>query len=112
MSILLVALFILGACTSSKSIFELAPSQSMIMTGKGPGQDGAINPYLGEKCVARVQNLGDNPFDVRIQQAGEISQIQQVLPGEKRAFDLDKGTELYLDSEKGGIAKITFKKVK
>lgn len=27
--------------------FVLSPSQSLLMTGKGPGQDGTINPYFG-----------------------------------------------------------------
>jgi hypothetical protein len=31
--------------------FVLEPSQSMIMTGKGPGQDGTINPYLWRRLL-------------------------------------------------------------
>ena len=32
--------------------FVLEPSQSMIMTGKGTGQDATINPYYGQDCFA------------------------------------------------------------
>ncbi len=30
--------------------FVLDPNQSMLMTGKGLGQDATINPYLGKDC--------------------------------------------------------------
>ncbi len=31
----------------TQTTFELEPSQSMLITGKGPGQDGTINPFAG-----------------------------------------------------------------
>ena len=37
--------------------FELTNSQSMLMTGKGPGQDATINPYDGEDCMAMLSHL-------------------------------------------------------
>jgi len=39
--------------------FELEPSQSMVITGKGPGQDATINPYYGQACYAIVENTGE-----------------------------------------------------
>ena len=47
--------------------FKLDPSTNMLMTGKGPGQDGSINPFAGQDCVAVVENLAKAPFSVRIQ---------------------------------------------
>ena len=41
--ILLLGLYEVAA----QQVIELGPSQAMCIAGKGPGQDGAINPYLG-----------------------------------------------------------------
>ncbi|GAA0870867.1 hypothetical protein GCM10009117_00120 [Gangjinia marincola] len=50
--------------------FTLTPQQSMIMTGKGPGQDGTNNSFFGEDCYAVVKNIGERKFSIRIQQDG------------------------------------------
>ena len=78
--------------------FELGPSQSMLMTGKGPGQDGAINPYYGENCYSIVKNIGESDFSIRIQQKGEIIEIIPISTKEVKRIKLLKGHELYLDS--------------
>lgn len=106
----LFALAILQSCTASESIFVLSPTQSMIISGKGPGQDAAINPYLEEDSHAIVRNLGKNSFDVRIQSKGEIIEIVSVLPNEKRVLRLRKGYELYLDCDLEGKARVEFEK--
>lgn len=85
--------------------FELEPSQSMIMTGKGPGQDGTINPYFGEDCYALVENIGKRPFSIRIQQKGKLIEEIPILKGELKKVKLLKGYELYLDPNPIGIAK-------
>lgn len=108
----LLFLLILTSCGSSDSIFELDPNQSMLMTGKGPGQDAAINPYTNEKSIAEVTNLGDTVFNVRIQQDGKVLNETALLPGVTREFTLDPGYELYLDSEQKSRSKVTFKKFK
>ena len=92
--------------------FDLDPSQSMLMTGKGPGQDGAINPYYGQDCVAIVKNLGKHPFSIRIQQQGKIIETIPVAKKEVKKVQLLKGYELYLDTSKEGKvkAKIDFVK--
>ena len=72
----------------AQDTFELSPSQSMLMTGKGPGQDGAINPYYGEPCYAIVSNNGSTPFSVRIQQDGEIIKTIEVKQKTKKEIKL------------------------
>lgn len=65
-------IFITHYTTIAQTEFELDTQQSMIMTGKGPGQDGTINPFYGEDCYAIVKNIGELEFSIRIQQDGKI----------------------------------------
>ncbi len=102
-------LFALQACTAQDAIFELSPQQSMSITGKGPGQDAAYNPYGDTKSISVVKNLGTTAFNVRIQQAGKIIQDITIMENGKQEFILEKGYELYLDSQDKGKAKVTFK---
>ena len=85
--------------------FTLEPGQSMIMTGKGPGQDATINPYFGEDCFALVKNTGKKEFSIRIQQKGTILQIIPIQKGQIKKIKLLKGHELYLDSNTEGVVK-------
>ena len=91
----------------AQDTFELSPSQSMLMTGKGPGQDGAINPYYGEPCYAIVSNNGNTPFSVRIQQDGEIIKTIKVKQKTKKEIKLLKKDELYIDASKQAKASLT-----
>ena len=93
--------------------FDLEASQSMLMTGKGPGQDGDINPYFGQDCYALVDNIGTLPFSVRIQQKGKIIETVTVNVNEGEKIKLLKGYELYIDSNEEGqtSAKITYMKM-
>jgi len=102
----------LSACASGQAYFELDGNQSMCITGKGPGQDGAINPYMGEDSRGIVKNIGDSSIDVRIQEKGELIEIITVEPRETREVALMAGYELYLDSEREGKARVSFKKVR
>lgn len=85
--------------------FVLEPSQSMIMTGKGPGQDGTINPYIGQNCYAIVRNIGNRQFSIRIQQNGKVIEEISIQKGELKKVKLKKGYELYLDPNPEGKAK-------
>jgi hypothetical protein len=85
--------------------FILEPSQSMIMTGKGPGQDGTINPYFGQDCYAIIKNIGKREFTIRVQQAGNIIEEISISKAELKKVKLLKGYELYLDPNPEGIAK-------
>lgn len=94
-----------------KNILELSPSQSMCITGKGQGQDGAINPYINENSsIGVVKNLGKNEFSIRIQKEGKIIDEVLIQPKEKKEVELLKGYEMYFDSKKRAKAKVTFKK--
>ncbi|MBQ4819072.1 hypothetical protein [Aquimarina sp. MMG016] len=92
--------------------FELEPSQSMSITGKGPGQDAAENPFSGSNCYAIIENAGKNEFTIRIQEEGEIIETISIEKGVIKKVKLLKGYELYLDSKLKGKAKIEFQKMK
>ena len=112
--ILLASLiFITQQVTIAQTEFELEPSQSMLMTGKGPGQDGTINPYSGEDCYAIVRNIGKREFSIRVQQDGKIIEEIPILKDEVKKVNLLKGYELYLDPNPKGKAKasVEYKKI-
>ena len=90
---------------SAQTEFILEPSQSMIMTGKGAGQDATINPYYREDSFGIVKNIGERPFSIRIQQAGNIIEEIPIEKGETKKVKLLKGYELYLDPNPEGLAK-------
>ena len=92
--------------------FVLEPSQSMIMTGKGPGQDGTINPYLGQDSYAIIKNIGKREFSIRIQQNGKIIEEISILKGELKKVKLLKDYELYLDPNPEGVARASVDYVK
>ena len=112
--VIIIVLF-LSTCTTTyaQTEFDLKASQSMLMTGKGPGQDGAINPYYGQDCYAIVENMGSKEFSVRIQKRGTIIEIIPILKNEVKKIKLLKDQELYLDSntEAKVKARLDFKKV-
>lgn len=89
---------------TAQTKFVLEPSQSMIMTGKGPGQDATINPYTGQDCYAIIKNTGKRQFSIRIQQKGNIIEEISILKGQLKKVKLLKGQELYLDPNPEGIA--------
>ena len=90
---------------SAQDEFELQPSQSMLMTGKGSGQDGTINPYDGQDCYAIIENFGKNEFSIRIQTKGKIIKTIPILKGETKKVKLLKGYELYLDADSNSKTK-------
>ncbi|WP_420572390.1 hypothetical protein [Kordia sp.] len=92
-----------------KTIFELKPSQGMCITGKGLGQDAAINPYKDGNSIAVIKNLGKNKFSIRVQYRGEVFQTRDLEAGKATMIPLRQGSELYLDSELTGKARVEFK---
>jgi hypothetical protein len=94
--------------------YELDASTSMLMTGKGKGQDGAINPFFGQDCFAIVKNTGDKKFSIRIENKGKLIKTIIILKGEKKKIKLLKGQELYLDTNESYKIKasIQFKEIK
>lgn len=89
----------------AQTTFEIDPVQSMIMTGKGQGQDATINPFFGKDCYAIVNNLGNLPFSVRIQKEGKIIEEISIPIGEERKIKLLKNQELYFDPNPKGKTK-------
>ena len=111
--ILLCAVFFTQYDLSAQAEFELNPSQSMSITGKGPGQDATKNPYDGQNCFAIVQNIGKREFSIRTQQNGTIIEIIPIKNGETKKVKLLVGYELYLDTNSKGKAnaKVAFEKM-
>ena len=109
--ILLLSFLFLGSfAATSQVIFDIEPSQSMSITGKGPGQDAAYNPYDGSNTIAVLENLGKNPFEARIQYKGEVIEIVSIPPGEIKEVAIPKGYELYFDSRFVAKTSLIFKK--
>ncbi|MFK7809861.1 MAG: hypothetical protein AB8F74_18790 [Saprospiraceae bacterium] len=103
--VVICLLFLVIFEVTAQTEFVLEPSQSMIMTGKGPGQDATINPYAGQNCYALVKNIGKRKFSIRVQQDGNIVEEISILKGESKKVKLLKGYELYLDPNEKGTTK-------
>ena len=101
---------LLVSCKSNESIFELSPNQSMSITGKGPGQDAAVNPYSGTNSIGVVENIGGKAFVVRIQKGENILEMTAIQPNQMIEFELLEGYELYFDSDYKTKDKVNFKK--
>ena len=96
--------------STAQDIIELEPSQFMCIAGKGPGQDGAINPYLGSDSIATIENLGENAFSIRIQNKGKLLRRIPMGPNESREVLLLKDQVLYFDSTEKTTVSVSFRK--
>lgn len=96
-ALFVVLLFCSILLCGAQTEFVVEPTQSMLMTGKGPGQDATINPFDGEDCVAIIKNLGDFPMSVRIENGSQLVDETQVDAGTTLRQSLPKGYQLYLD---------------
>ena len=110
--ILFIMLLTAGTvCTSqTKTEFSFEPDQSMCITGKGAGQDGAINPYYGSDSVAIVENKGETNFFVRIKDPKGVSTSSEISAGTTKKIVLLKGAVLFIDTDDKALANITFEK--
>lgn len=104
-SLFLLLMLLLPLTAFAQNEFELEPSQSMLMTGKGPGQDATINPYAGQDCFATVINIGTSEVSARVQKKGEVINTFSILGGNSFTFKLLKDQELYLDANDKEMAK-------
>jgi translation initiation factor IF-1 len=86
--------------------FELKPGQSMLMFGKGSGQDATINPFEGQDCYAVVENLGRVECTIRVQTMGQVVEVVSVAGKERKKVKLLQGYELYVDTQDQGKAKV------
>lgn len=110
--ILLLSLFCFVVQLSTAqdmTTINLDGKQSMCISGKGPGQDGAINPYINKDSIALIKNTGENELSVRIQFIEKITETISVTPGLKKYIDLPKGHVLYFDTELPTTVKVGFK---
>lgn len=105
-----IFLFAASAVMTAQDTIALDTGDSMCIAGKGPGQDGAINPYLGEDSIAVVENVGKNEFSIRIQKKGEIINTIKASPGWAVEVKLRKDHVMYFDSATKAMAKVDFKK--
>ena len=97
----------------AQTVFELAPKQSMLITGKGIGQDATINPFAGEECYAIVKNIGNEIFFARLQNKGKVIEIHPIKKTEAVKVKLLVGYELYFDTkiQKKAKASIDYEKI-
>ena len=93
-------LLTIPASAQKENKFKLDPSTNMLMAGKGPGQDGSINPFAGQDCVAVVENLAKANFSVRIQQNGVVLRTLEIGAKETKRIELKGSEELYIDTQK------------
>ena len=105
-------LFLIQSQSFAQYVIDLESPQSMCITGKGPGQDGAINPYINEKSIAIVKSMDKNGFEVRIEREERIIKISKIEPNKTKEFVLEKGDVLYFDSNSKAKTSIAFKKFK
>ena len=108
---ILSILLFCGQLATAQDIIELEPSQFMCIAGKGPGQDGAINPYLGSDTIATVENLGENSFFIRIQTKGKLLKRFPIDPKDTKEVTLLKDQVLYFDSDKKTTVSVSFRKI-
>ena len=108
--LLLVLATLFQSCSTSKATIELDPLQSMVISGKGPGQDGTINPYLDTTSKAHVKNLGPAQFDIRVQNDGKIIDIFPIEANTTKTLILNQGDELYFDTDLATTTEVRFSK--
>lgn len=106
LTVSLLLIFAFNVNLFAQSEIELKSSQSMLMTGKGPGQDGTFNPYKDQDCYAIVENIGENQFSARIQKNGDIIKEIPIIEGTLVKFVLLKGQELYIDTDTVGSSTV------
>lgn len=113
----LVISMICFACITSyaQDTIKFESNQSMCISGKGAGQDGAINPYLGEDCYAIVKNKSIDKFTIRVEKGERnIAQSFDIEKNQTKKILLKKDMVLYIDTDiiESAIAEISFEAIK
>lgn len=98
-------------CKPTDNIIELNPSDNMSISGKGPGQDAAINPYSKRDSIAVISNIGENSFEIRIEANAIKIKRATIQPNETKELELLRGQQLYFDSRLKSKAKVKFKAI-
>lgn len=114
--LLLVVILLLSSqmILHAQTVVELDPNRSMLISGKGIGQDATINPFVGQDCFAIVKNIGNEIFTVRVQQKGKVIEMLSLKRSEIVKVKFLIGYELYLDTKtrKKAKASIEYEKNK
>ncbi|WP_052752925.1 hypothetical protein [Kordia zhangzhouensis] len=109
----LILLFAVQSYAQQEStVFELTGSQSMCITGKGAGQDAAINPFKDKNSIAIVENIGKNELSVRVEYQGKLFLTRAIEAGKTAEISLRRGSILYVDADLKTSAKVSFKEGK
>jgi hypothetical protein len=98
------------SCSTSAELIELEEGQSMLILGKGAGQDALENPFEGESTVAIVNNRSRSSILARVITRDGTTGSNPIRPKRKRSLVILPGSELYLDSPVKSKVKITFKR--
>ena len=107
--IILIFLLFASIQVSAQAVIELDPTQSMLISGKGQGQDAAINPFLfKEESVAILENIGENEFQIRIQEAKQVIRLINLEADETIRINLGINQQLYLDTDNWSKVKVDF----
>ena len=90
--------------------FDLDPLEIYLIFGKGPVQDGAINPYAkyiksnngnlisSKDYYSIIENLGTSDCSIRIQKDDRIIKTIPIKKNETKKVFLDAGNELYTNA--------------
>ena len=102
---LTLGITLLAGTLFAQTELVIEPTQSMLITGKGPGQDATINPFKDSSCIAVITNLGAYDFSVRIQEAGKLINTITVPAESVERIEIGKNEELYFDALDGKTTK-------
>jgi len=110
-NLFLLALLILSMASfaQQKDVINLEASQSMGISGQGPGRDGAINPYQDGDSVAIVENQSEHPFSVRTRDINDRVTTIEIPAMKTVEINLPYGTRMYFDTEKPTKTAVSFK---
>jgi len=110
-NLFLLALLILSMASfaQQKDVINLEASQSMGISGQGPGKDGAVNPYQDGDSIAIVQNQSKHTFSVRTKDNNDTVTVIKIPAMKTVEISLPYGTRMYFDAEKPTKTAVSFK---
>ncbi|MAM28010.1 MAG: hypothetical protein CMC13_03225 [Flavobacteriaceae bacterium] len=107
--LIVVIMLVFQIDTNAQEVLELDPGQSMCISGKGKGQDGAINPFMETGSVAIVKNLGENQFSIRVEYEGKVKEKIRLDPSRITRVILPKSHVMYFDNKLKTKTEVSFR---
>lgn len=101
----------INVTSQEREIVTLKANQSMGIAGQNPGQNAAINPFANQDSIVIIENIGTNPFSIRVKDKEGKTTENQIDNNIIKKIKLFKGSILYFDSVKDATAAVTFKKL-